>query len=449
MKNYIITIGNVDVTKAVANFSYTQELNEMTVGTLKLKPKELLELPPLNYASEICLSKTLESDSKIFFRGSITSVISKPKEIDMNIAAGIDLFQETLIQGMAVADIGRLELVWSIVRGAGLGEERINIEGFKKEPIEPFEVIVPISGIELFKDISFAEFELTKDPKIINIAKTTNEDKSIDFITEFTQAGIWLRLIVRATTLYDAEAEGLRRIDEFLSRLTSRIQLSVSRLGDYHGEWDRNRLFSRPVRSDMVLVRGFTTGRRWLRRPFTGNASVIDVAKLIDIDFPPLAYSLPAYLTEAFLAWQRSIQANHPLAAITAIWDAIEFYSSQIKVESSFAKEETRQIRKDAVRSLGEKDEAKISRVTDVLGMLNQASLIMKFDLAMKEDGVVLADEEMNVLKKLRETRNNFVHGKEVVIPTDAEMLLARTVVNRILVARIYRLSRSVELHEQ
>lgn len=76
--------------------------------------------------------------------------------------------------------------------------------------------------------------------------------------------------------------------------------------------------------------------------------------------------------------------------------------------------------------------------------MLNQASLIMKFGLAMKEDGVTLSDEEMKVLKNLRETRNNFVHGKEVTIPTDAEMLLARTVVNRILVARVFRLTRPI-----
>jgi hypothetical protein len=169
----------------------------------------------------------------------------------------------------------------------------------------------------------------------------------------------------------------------------------------------------------------------------------MDVAKLPDIDFPPVAYELPPYLTEAFLAWQRSTHANHPLAAITALWDAIEFYSSQIKVVGDFTKGETRQIRKDAVQSLSEKDEAKKSRVADVLGMLNQASLIMKFDLAMKEDGVVLSEEETMVLKKLRETRNNFVHGKDVAVPTDAEMLLARTVVNRILVARVLRLNRS------
>lgn len=417
----------------------------MTVGAIKLKPDELLKLPPLNYASEIRLSKSLESGNKILFRGNITSVVSNSDEINVGIAAGIDLFEETLIQGMAVADIGHLELVWSIVRSAGLGDERINIEGFKKGPIEPFEIIVPVSGIELSKDVSFAEFELTRDPKIAEIAQTTSKDKSAEIVAEFAQSGPWLRLIVRATTLYDAEIEGLGRIDVFLSRLTSRVQLSVSRLGDHHSAWDRNRLFSKPMRGDSVLVRGLTTRRRWLRRPFTGNAPVMDAAKLPDIDFPPLAHELPTYLTEAFLAWQRSIHANHPLAAITALWDAIEFYSSQIKVIGDFTKTETKQIRKDAVQSLSENDEAKRARVTDVLGMLNQASLIMKFDLAMKEDDVVLAEEETAVLKKLREARNNFVHGKDVVIPTDAEMLLARTVINRILVARTYRLSRSKE----
>jgi len=188
-----------------------------------------------------------------------------------------------------------------------------------------------------------------------------------------------------------------------------------------------------------------------LRKPFEGNVPIIDVAKLPDIDFPPLAYELPLYLTEAFLAWQRSVHANHPIAAITALWDAIEFYSSQIKVKGDFTKAETRQLRKDALQSiqgLDEKTKAKRSRVVDVLGKLNQASLIMKFDLAIKEDGVTLSEEEVKVLKSLRETRNNFTHGKEITIPTDAEMLLARTVVNRILVARVHRLTRPM-LNEQ
>ena len=443
MKGYTVTIGNVDVTPAVADFSYTQQLNEMTVGSIKLKPEELLKLPSLNYASEIRLSKLVKSDNKTLFRGNITSATSKHAEINLGIAVGVDLLQETLIQGMAVAETGHLELVWSIVRGAGLGEERINIEGFKKGPIEPFEVIVPISGVELSEDTTFGGFELTEDPKVAEIAQTTTKDKSTEVVAAFAQAGLWLRLIVRATTLYEAEAEGLKNIDAFLSRLTSRIQLSINRLGDHHGTWDRSRLYSKPVRGDTVLVRGLTTRRRWLRRPFTGNAPVVDVAKISDIDFPPLAYDLPVYLTEAFLAWQRSIHANNPLAAITALWDAIEFYSSQIKVVGDFTTAETKQIRKDAIQSLGGDNEAKKSRVTDVLGMLNQASLIMKFDLAMKEDGVNLADEETKVLKDLRETRNNFVHGKDVTIPTDAEMLLARTVVNRILVARALRLTRN------
>ena len=362
----------------------------------------------------------------------------------MGIATGIDLLQETTVQ-MAVAGINHLELVWSLMRGAGLDEERMHIAGFQKGPIEPFELIVPISGIKLSKDVSFSDFELTSDPKIIKIANTINNDKSAEILTEFAQTGLWLRLIVRAMTVYDAEIEGLRKVDVFLTRLMSSIQLSVSQIGDYQGNWNRNRLFSTPVRGDTVLVRGLTTKRRWLRKPFGGNTSIIDVAQLPNIDFPPLAYELPLYLTEAFLAWQRSVHANHPLAAITAIWDAIEFYSSQIKVAGDFSKAETRQIRKNAVQSLDEKEKAKKRlRVAEVLNMLNQASLMMKFGLAMKEDGVTLSDEEMEVLKNLRGTRNDFVHGKEVTIPTDAEILLARTVVNRILVARVFRLTRPI-----
>lgn len=442
MKNHTVRVGNVDITQAVANFSFTQKLNDMTVGTIKLKPQELLKLSPLNYAAEVCISKSLQSGDTVVFRGNVTSVVSKSNEIDLGIATGIDFLQETLIQ-MAVADISHLELVWSLARGAGLGEERINIEGFQKGPIEPFELIVPIRGIKLSKDVSFSGFELTRDPKIVEIANTTSKDKSAEILTEFGQAGLWLRLIVQATTLYDAEVEGLRRIDVFLSRLMSRIQLSVSQLGEYQGDWSRNRLFGTPVRGDAVFVRGLTTKRRWLRKPFGGNASIIDVAQLPDIDFPPLAYELPLYLTEAFLAWQRSVHANHPLAAITAIWDAIEFYSSQIKVARSFTKAELGKIREDAVRSLDEEDTRK-ERVAGLLGKLNEASLNMKFDHAMKEDGVTLSDEEEKVLKTLRETRNNFVHGKEVTIPTDAEMLLARTAVNRVLVARVFRLTRPI-----
>lgn len=448
MKNHKAVIGQIDISPAISNFSYTQKLNDMTVGTIILKQKELIELPPLNYAAEVRLSKTTGSADKIIFRGNVTSAAVKTGEIHLKVAAGIDLFHETLIQGMAVANTSGLEQIWSMMRGAGLGEERINIEGFSKGPKEPFEVVVPLTGLTLTHGISFSEFELTKDARILSVAQTIIKEEGAEILTEFASADVWLRLIVQASTLYDAEVEGLRKIDLFLSRLMSRVQLSVSRIGPHHSEWDRKGLLNRLTRADVVLVRGLTTRRRWLRRPFAGSTSILNINELSDIDFPPLTYELPTYLNEAFLAWRRSIHANHPLAAITALWDAIEFYSSQIKVVDDFTKAETRQIRRDAVQSIDPNDEARKNRVANVLNLLNQASLIQKFNLAMNEDGVNLADEETQILQKLRKTRNDFVHGKNVVIPTDAEMLLARTVVNRILVARVLRLSqqtRSVE----
>lgn len=443
MNNYTIFIGGVDITAAALHFTFTQRLNDMATGTIKLQREKLHELPPLNYAAEVCITRLRKPSGKVMFRGSITSATPTLSDISLELAAGIDVFEETIIQGMAVADVGNLEMLWSIVRGAGLGEERINIEGFTKGPMEPFEVIVPLDNLELSADIVFTNTEITKDPKIFEIASSTTKDKEFDVLSEFGQSGIWIRVIVRAKTLHDAENDGLRNIDIFLARLTSRIQLSVSRIGAYDSQWNRNNLFGKPVRGDVVLVRGLTTRRRWLRRPFSGNTPKLDLSQFKDLDYPSLTVALPEYLQEALLAWQRSNHANHPLASITAIWDAIEFYSSQIKVAGDFTKSEIRQIRKDAVKSIPQADDAKRNRVADVLGLLNQASLIMKFDLAMKEDGIVLSDEETAVLKNLRQTRNDFVHGNKITMPSDAEMLLARATVNRILVARIHRLAQN------
>ncbi len=444
MKKYGFTVGGVDITEAMANFSLVEQLNEMSTGVLKLKPSTLLSLPALNYAVEVCVTRLQGSEPKVIFRGNIVSVTPKPQEIEVKLAAGIELFQETMIRAMAVADIGHLELLWTIVRGAGLDDDHINIEGFQKGPIEPFEVIVPIEGIELSQDLSFPGFELTTDPKIIETAKSTGTDKHEELLSDFSQSNIWLRLIVRAKMLHDAEDEALNKIDVFIARLTSRLQASGSRLDDYHGAWDRNQLFSLPVRGDAIFVRGLTTGRRWLRRPFESNTPVVDIAKIEDINFPPLAHNLPQYLVEALMAWHRSIRANHTLAAITATWDAIEFYSSQIKVDKGFTPSELKQICNDAVNSLAADDKRR-ERIANLLGNLNDASLILKFNRAMEEDSVTLAQEELDILIKLRNTRNDFTHGKKVTMPSNADMLLARTVVNRVITARIYRLTQKAK----
>jgi hypothetical protein len=143
----------------------------------------------------------------------------------------------------------------------------------------------------------------------------------------------------------------------------------------------------------------------------------------------------------AISAWQRAVKAEDPVEALVALWEAIEFYVSGTKSEKLFTKSELKTIRKSATEGLSNDQER---RVEEVLHMLNQAPLMVRLREALEEDGVPCSNEEFDLLRRVRDKRND-LHGRSREAPSEIDLRYAVAIVNRMLLYRIGRLSESGE----
>ena len=72
-------------------------------------------------------------------------------------------------------------------------------------------------------------------------------------------------------------------------------------------------------------------------------------------------------------------------------------------------------------------------RLDQALALANDPSLMTKLIAALKDDGVPYSEAEIEVLVKVRRTRNDFVHGRSRTEPNDDDLDFGKGFVNRLL----------------
>ena len=153
---------------------------------------------------------------------------------------------------------------------------------------------------------------------------------------------------------------------------------------------------SRVVRRDVVVVNGLYTGKKWLRATQDiPSRPQLDLEEIAEPGLPVLPSEVTLQLGEAIAAWRRAAEASDPLAAVIAIWEAIEFYAAGTKGDKLFSKSERRAVRARATEGMSG---PKLRRVEQVLEKLNERSLMMKLRRALEEDSVPYREEEMELL---------------------------------------------------
>jgi len=197
--------------------------------------------------------------------------------------------------------------------------------------------------------------------------------------------------------------------------------------------FDRAALFADPTVEPLALVLASRTGRRWLR-----TQSDVPYAPPISNRRVRLRTPSPGSdprFDEGLRAWRRAVRATDPIDAVGALWEAIEFYAAKApKPPAIFSKQDRGRIR-DALINLGLTG-PQVERIPVMLEAANQPPLLLRLRQALQRDGVPFSDEEIEVLSRLREHRNDFVHGRTREDPAPNDLDLAKALVNRMLAFR-------------
>jgi len=238
------------------------------------------------------------------------------------------------------------------------------------------------------------------------------------------------RLIGRILKIYEPKIQS--------AGLTAQLRYGLTHLPDGSIlQFDRRESLAQIFRKDAVSVRGLTTLRQWLRSPRSAKmARFVDLSttsRRLDKSLPPL--TLQDQL--ALLALSRATREPDPLAQVQALWEAVEFYVSGVEVGRMFSKAECRKIRKAVMDALPSATAEQHERLDHAIGQLNNAPLLIKLKAALDREGVPIADSELDLLWKLRQLRNDVVHGRNSTLPEPEDVEYAVSIIARMLLYRV------------
>lgn len=433
-----VSFGANEIVGGVVRARTSEAADNVVYANLVISNEALLEARP-DYQAEARLVMAAGSEREVVFTGMVDTVTPGEEQTNVVLVSPLQLLRESRSAGLGVgAGTHVLETVWSLLRAWGVEAERIDFPQFRP-PLEVFEVATALDGVNIEEPVSIGRVRLLPDGDVSRLADGLGPDELRGL---YSGAPAYALVLQNAKTLFEAESEGVAAIDLALAWLTARTHYSsVALPGGHPRAFQRAWTRSRVSRREAVVVRGVATGRRWLRSPRdVHDRPELIPAEMDDLRSLPLPPDLPVVVREALSAWRRADEETDPLAAVVALWEAVEFYASGAKAPKVFPDKAVR-------RSLGRRATEGLEgdqrrRVEDVLGMLNQPPLLVRLKAALEADGVPYTEEELALLQRLRSIRNDLVHGRSKEAPRGQDLKYGKAVVNRMLVYRVSSLAK-------
>lgn len=413
-------------------------INVPSTAELTIPNELLLEAKP-DYGSAVEVFAHVEGKDHQMFTGFVdTATPGEESKTRIELVTQTQFMSETRMGGLGYTGVPPQEMLWALTRSGGYAPDKIIIQGWEPGPTEVFEIAAAVDGVSIEDTTELGRVRLLPGGPVSNLAEGLGPEELRD---SYTESPAWALSVCTAKTLLDAETEGLNEIDFALAWLTTRARYSsVGLPGRQPRKYRREWTLSRVRRKDVVVVRGLSTGRRWLRAPRDiPSLPQLAIGEIGDIRLPSLPPDTPLQLREAINAWRRAAEASDVLETVVALNDALEFYVSNVQLPKLFTKSQKKAIRENALLNLT--DDAQKNRVSELLNnMLNEPSLMMKLKKALEDHGVPHTNQELQRLKRVRDKRNAIVHGRSREAPSEGNVRAAVAFVNRMLVYKIAKL---------
>jgi hypothetical protein len=416
----------------VTNLSTTQSIEELSSAELELTFQPSLS-NPIELFSEVTIGASRDDGrEELLFTGNVVDVAPGGERVRMRLGSGVGL-KERNVSPMWSEGISAPEIIYTTARSAGLPDERLSIQGIDELPEEVVEVTIPITGIELDSRVRIGN--ITFLPHSRGRAAIAGAEVPELLAAALETTSVHAVFITRTARLLEAEKRALQEIDVVLGWL--RVYAHYGLLWRPNGRaqnFTREQARSHPRRGEVIVVRGLETRRRWVRVP-EDRTPPPDLR----LDAEPLPPPFPSTLSlaerQALIACRRAAGEPDPVAASTALSDAMEFYAAGIAAPDLFDDDELDAIQKALPNLAPHKKKV----VADSIKRLNSPPLKRRLLEATKRDSAPLSEEELAVLWKVRGARNRAVHGKSTEPPTDYEIAYATSLVARLLAFRIER----------
>lgn len=438
-----VRFGDASADSAIIDGETHEGLDMLPTASLQLD-LELLGSEPIDYWAPI--SYTLEQGQyrQNIFTGAVQEATVDGKKVQLDCEGATDLTEHTT-GGMVAVDIEPAELVRSMILQAGWPEDLLKLsEPVEERPEEDFEVLAPLQGITVDSEVSIGKISIVPkrqgEAALVSFDLDPDSDVGAGLSAEFENASSYARAVVRTALPNEAEDRGLAAIDTAVAWLVTRGRYGMARLPSEKPQaFSRQSSLRSPERGPVVLVRGTDTDRRWLRWPDSADRAIDrELASSSSTLDPTLPEDLPINDRQALLALRRAASEADRISQAQALWQAIESYTAGSTAEKKlFSKDILDHLRERIPNDLDDKQKEKLKRAIDTL---NEPPASLRLKWCLKRDGVPITEPELELLKRLRDTRNDVIHGRAVENPpTRAETNYGISLVSRMLVYRIAR----------
>jgi hypothetical protein len=428
-RHFLVQFGWVNASAALRGGNVKRGLNLRSTVDIDLDVAAAT-IPLIDYASTVIVSVRESGVEVRQFTGSVVRATPIGENLHLHCQTAPSLTERRISEFSHTAVPG-VDLIYTLLRDGGVPKDRMQLDGLDELPVEVFEVAVPVSGVVVTEPVTVGSVRLV--PAHAGFAAVRHLAGS-PLYNQFTTAGTHAVAYTTASRMLDAEAAGVSEIDSALAWLTVRSRYSLALLPDGSSPtWSRDSMLTSPTRGALVAVRGLRTRRSWLRRPgFTLQQPDIDLGDATTSMLrPPLGHHLAVTRRQALLACARAATDTDPISRVTALWEAVEFYVSDTAVPELFTIEERKAIMKQLPKN---PDKPKQDRLVQIFGQLNNPPLLARLRHRLAIDGVPITQEELDLLKLLRDVRNDVAHGRTPDPPSDDDLLQGVAIVARMLV---------------
>ncbi|MFA1793874.1 hypothetical protein ACTHGW_15235 [Bacillus velezensis] len=346
----------------------------------------------------------------------------------------------------------------AILRSSGMLKEQINIEGFGVKFV-PYLVLLPIENLMLnnfefgLGDVTF----LTKN-QAFDMFKGFEEKYNHNLLGQFDT---FAQTIVESDNVYDAYLLGRQKVQDAIDMIillskNERV-FNLYNLGNELNEWNRLRLYQNPKCSSLYYVENLVGVENILgdsKNTWENNSLGVDfqfekVFRELDWYEEKLykkqtgqQSTLDKQLFNALKWLNRSWKAEDIEDKVIYTNIAMEFLVDKIETDPFLPDEIIREFKKLLKQLLKEQSDTfteeysrKIKEKS--LGKLKDPPLKIKVRTLIRQLSIPITDEDFSKLWKVRDYRNDLVHGKDELKINPENVLSANILLGELIVYRL------------
>lgn len=386
--------------------------------------------------------------NNLLFRGCVKSYVFSEKcgyviAQDYSLKLEIDRLSEAEAISMKPNDmLGLITESSGIIPNFPVGSYNTNERDFI--------IIIPIQNLNINQNFYIGNVEFYC--KFDNI-----DDDNIKKSNNGRNESLWrdnsprAKTVVRAKQFYEAIIRGYNNISKVIDVIALRTDLSFPsiKINDALNrfEFDFYTYYSRVKIPTFVYCREINTNAHVIFGIVSIKENTLVLEKDTQIFFKEVNDLFNDLIVKneldeeennilQVLHWlRRAIQEGADLDKFIDLWIAFEFLISGVKTKKLFTKDD-RSIIYDLISNTEFSDEQK-DVIISKMDMLNDSPMMAKFDFLIDSLNIDLSKDERELLDEARSNRLDLFHGKRDIVVNDEKLNKMRSIIEKILIAKI------------